>query len=194
MLIKSKASLVAKTIAVALPMLFAAQAQAADGGTIAFSGNVTANTCNVSVSNTALTNSNTATITLPSINATSLSTSGAFGATTQFTIGVAGCTGGNNAFVTTFSPAAADVSNTGKLINKATSGAASNVVLEILSSANTAVDLSKATATLQQGLTTATSSITNGTGSQIYKVQYLATGAATAGAVSASLPFTLTYQ
>lgn len=194
MLTTFKASKLTKVVLAALPLVLASQVQAADGGTIDFTGNVTANTCNIAVAGTALTAPNSASITLDSVNNTSLLTAGAVAGTKAFSIAVSGCLAGNNSFITLFTPLAADVTPTGKLINKA-AGGANNVVLEILNSTNTAVNLFNSTPATQQGTTlAATSTITNGSGTQNYKVQYLATGVAGPGAVSASLPFTLSYQ
>lgn len=196
MLLKSKAT---KAIALALPLLFAAQApqaQAADG-TISFTGNVSASTCNVAIAGVGTNSNSTVSVVLPTVNTAALATAGAVAGSTPFTISVSACNGSATSFTTLFTPITGDAVG-GKLINKTTTGGATNVTLEILSSpatgTPTTVNLNAATASLQQPNGTATTTITNSAGTQNYKVQYNATGAAGPGAVTASLPFTISYN
>lgn len=163
--------------------LFSGNVLASDN-TITFMGEVTDETCSVSVNG----NSSAPIVLLPTVSSSALENATDTAGKTTFDIGVSGCTG---------SPGGVEIStvfignnvssDTGNLIN---AGSADNVEIQILDPSDSEIDLR---------------SIYNGAGdlslgpdetsaSSTYSAQYYASGAATAGTVEASLQYAVSYQ
>ena len=158
---------------------------ASSDNTISFQGEVTDQTCSLTVNG----NDSAPIILLPTVAATSLAASADVAGATTFEMGITGCTSATSSTTisTVFVGNLVDSTNAGTLGN---SGTAENVNIQLLDSSGTAIDLSSTyTAsgdlTLASGDTAATST---------YTAQYYATGAATAGTVAASLQYAISYQ
>lgn len=157
-------------------------AQAASTGTINFTGKVLADTCTINVNG-----SGNNTVALPSVMTTAFSsTVGSVAGATQFTIGLTGCDTNTTSAKMGFTGTQID-SSTGNLKNATTSGG-SNVEIQLLDSAGTAINTST-------NVNAPTIAVASGVGSTTLKAQYISTAAATtAGLVTSSVGFTLTYQ
>lgn len=173
--------------ATAMSVLFASQAFALSDNTITFQGEVTAETCSVTING----NSAKPLVLLPSVNASSLAAAGQTAGQATFDIGVSGCTGSADAATKVSSVFAGNsVATTGDLSNVATTDAATNVNIQILDTKATAIDFSSpftadGDLTLAAGETAATAT---------YTAQYIATGKATAGAVESTMQYAVSYN
>ncbi|ATI83545.1 hypothetical protein CGA24_00035 (plasmid) [Salmonella enterica subsp. enterica] len=175
----------------ALGSLFAVSTiQAAGNGTISFTGAVNNQTCNATVNGA--TGPTAATVTLPTVQASVLGTTGNTAGATAFNMDISGCAATNPVgagTVKAFFEKGPNVDSNGRLINTATGGA-SNVVLELVDgTGNVAVkagDISQNSGNYV--------AITNGNATLPYSVRYYATGAATAGAVTSSVTYSLIYN
>jgi len=170
--------------AVVAGLALSSSAFAADG-TITFTGAITDTTCAVSVGGTGNAN---ATITLPTVQTTSLPAVGATAGTTPFDIVLSGCTGGTlNTASTHFESGSTVDSATGRLHN--TSGSASGVQLQLLNASHGSIVAGGAS---QNDVPV---SITSGTGTLSYYVQYYANaGAVTSGSVGSYVDYSISYQ
>ncbi|MEZ6878808.1 fimbrial protein [Enterobacter sp. KBR-315C3_2022] len=168
-----------------LSVLSTAPAFASSDNTISFQGEVTDQTCSLTVNG----NETAPIILLPTVAATSLAASGDVAGATTFDMGVTGCTSATSSTTisTVFVGNLVDTTNEGTLGN---SGTAKNVNIQILDSSDTAIDLSS-TYTASGDLTLATGDTA---ATSTYTAQYYATGAATAGTVAASLQYAISYQ
>ena len=162
---------------------FPAISFAASQNTITFKGQVSDQTCQVSVNG----NAGSPIVVLPTVASSDLNTAGKFAGETPFTIAVTGCTApttGDLNIRTTF--LGANVNTGGNLGN---TGTAKNVAIQLLdASGGTPITLSGMTSV--EGLVlkkdeTATS--------HDFAARYISTGAATAGTVSASAQYALDY-
>lgn len=155
-------------------------ALAANTGTINFSGKVLADTCTINVNGNPST-----TVALPSVQTAAFgSTVGSVAGATDFTIGLTGCDSNTSTAKMSFNGSNVDAL-TGNLKN-ATSGG-SNVQIQLLSGAS-AIN----TKTQNNAPTIA---VSGGIGSTTLTAQYISTATATtAGLVTSSVGFTLTYQ
>lgn len=162
-------------------LAFVPAAQAASTGIINITGKVIADTCTISVNSSA-----TSTVTLPTVTTNALSTVGSTAGKIPFTIGLTGCDSNVSGALMSFSGSNVDTS-TGNLNNSLTTNN-SNVQVQLLNSSGTAINTnSQANAPLI--------AVANSAGSTTMYAQYKATNAAaTAGLVSTSVNFTLTYQ
>ncbi|MHB1058394.1 MAG: fimbrial protein [Rhodanobacter sp.] len=162
-------------VAVMAAIGFAPTAQAA-GGTINITGKVLADTCVVAVNGGA-------TVVLPVVMTSSLNTVGAVAGATSFNIGLTGCDTNTTSATMAFSGSNIN-STTGNLNNTASGG--SNVQVQLLNGASVVNTSNNTNAPVI--------AVSAGTGSTTMKAQYIAaTAAATAGLVSSSVNFTLTY-
>ncbi|MDE8554992.1 fimbrial protein [Pantoea vagans] len=157
---------------------------AASDNTINFQGEVTAETCSVSVNG----NNASPVVLLPTVSTSDLATSGTTAGDTNFTVGVSGCTG-DSSKTTKISTVFVgnNVSAAGNLTN---TGTAKNVEVQILDPKDAVINLTSGYAgsgdmTLQAGETS---------GSATYSARYYAAGTPTAGTVTASLQYAVTYQ
>lgn len=153
------------------------QPASAVDGTINISGKVIAQTCTVNTNNGA-------TVVLPPVNKSVFTAAGSTAGDTNFTIALSNCDSLLTNAQMSFSGANIDTSN-GKLKN--TSSGGSNIEIELVNGA-TPINLSNNTNAPSVPLN-------SGSGSTTLKARYYAsTTPVTAGAVSTSVDFTLTYQ
>lgn len=159
-------------------------ALAADG-TITFNGNITAQTCTVNGNGAG---ANNFTVALPTVSSSILASAGQTAGRTPFNIALTNCAPNSGNVHTFFESGATTDSTTGNLI--LTAGGATNVQLGLLNADATAIKAGFADAS-QNSKSTA---ITNGSATLSYFVQYVATGAATAGAANSTVVYTVAYQ
>lgn len=178
-----------------LGALFAGNA-AANSGTLNFEGQVTNVTCDVTVNGQPGGN---ATIVLPTVPVSALATESDTAGRTFIRFALAGTSCGDGAGpmpdnVSVFFNANSSVDLTrpfGRLANTATTGAASNVVLQLVGADGTALDLFTDAVGQSQGA----NSIGLADGAVLTRfVEYYATGAATAGAVQSTAQYDLHYH
>lgn len=156
-------------------------------GAITFNGKVVDQTCSVT------TGSKNLTVTLPTVSANSLDSSGKVVGLTPFTISLEGCntaaTGAQNVNAY-FEPNANTDYTTGNLTNTASSGA-SNVQIQLLNADGVKV-IKLGQAAAAQNVDTVAINDANVT--LRYNAQYYATGVATAGDVTSTVNYTIAYQ
>ncbi|EHC4280972.1 F17A fimbrial adhesin [Escherichia coli] len=156
-------------------------------GTITFNGKVVDQTCSVT------TGSKNLKVTLPTVSANSLDSSGKVVGLTPFTISLEGCntaaTGAQNVNAY-FEPNANTDYTTGNLTNTASSGA-SNVQIQLLNADGVKV-IKLGQAAAAQNVDTVAINDANVT--LRYNAQYYATGVATAGDVTSTVNYTIAYQ
>lgn len=164
-------------------------AHAADNGTITISGKVMNSTCDV---NGGGATGDSFTVTLPPVAATALATSGDTAAKTSFSINLSGCPttpAGIQVGTQFFSSANADGS--GHLNNSAGPGFATNVAVQLLDSADAAINVTTSQAS---AAVTDPTTLAGSTATLDYAAQYYATGGATAGDVSTTVQYVINYQ
>lgn len=176
-----------KKILVACGLLVAGYsmtASAVSDNTISFQGEVTDETCSLTVNG----NDTAPIILLPTVSTSDLSASGDVAGATTFEMGVSGCTGSTDstAISTVFVGNLIETTN-GTLGN---TGTAENVTVQILDTEGTEINLSS-TYTAEGDLTLAAGDTAS---TATYTAQYYASDAATAGTVAASLQYAVTYQ
>jgi major type 1 subunit fimbrin (pilin) len=157
---------------------FAPTAHAASTGTINFSGKVLADTCTISVNGGS-------TVALPTVMTAAFgSTVGTVAGTTPFTVALSGCDTNTASANMQFSGSNIDAA-TGNLNNTASGG--SDVQIQLLNDSDAVIN----TSTQANAPVIA---VTGGAGSTQMKAQYISTSTATtAGLVSSTVDFTLTY-
>ncbi|HID7510802.1 TPA: fimbrial protein [Enterobacter hormaechei] len=169
----------------------------ASDGTINFVGTINDITCTVDVKGP----TNTSTVTLPTVSTSTLRATGATAGVVPFTVALDGCTQGggtqykgSTAKVSVyFEPGATvDLAN-GTLKNGATSGAATNVDLQLLDGGVTGNVIKVGDASQLTGNKQIILSAT-GTTTLPYAVRYHATGASTAGSVTSSVVYDVVYN
>lgn len=153
--------------------------------TITFKGEVTGQTCQVSVDG-----QGSSVILLPAVSSSSLTSQGAVANPTTFTIGLSGCTQsedeGSFGLKIVSNYAQNDI-----LTNNAVANAASNVGFQLQSAAGIPIPVSNTGSviskvfTLSPGSTSATAN---------FQVAYYALGAATPGQVESSMQYAISYQ
>ncbi|MFJ2364010.1 fimbrial protein [Pseudomonas sp. NPDC087697] len=168
---------------------FPVLAFAASGNTISFKGQVSDQTCQVSVNG----NAANPIILLPTVAASDLSAVGSTAGQTPFTIAVSGCTAPTSglAIKTTF--LGKDVTTAGNLGNSsgATKGGATNVQIQLMDADKGGKPVVLNGITSVAGLALAAG---EQTASHDFAVRYISeTGGATAGTVSASAQYSLDY-
>ncbi|MCE4072670.1 MULTISPECIES: fimbrial protein [Pseudomonas] len=166
--------------------IIAAPGFAAAADTITFNGEVTDQTCAVTINGT----TGNATVMLPTVSAADLSDANSTAGSTPFTLGVSGCsTTGAQSIKAKFLGHSVD--GNGNLSNIAASNPATNVALQLQEAVGGAV-------ISLNGVTSATTGIDLAgatSGSHDYAVQYVSVpGAATAGLVTGVTEYTVTYQ
>ena len=175
------ASIAALAIALALP----ASASAADG-TLRFEGSVIAPTC-------VLTNGPTPAdirVKLPAVAVSALSAAGQTAGRTPFFIRVADCDAATAQVQTYFEPGPTINTSSNNLSLQGGAGNAGNVELQLLNADHSQVLLGNPLG-LQN---TQSVAVESGGAALRYYAQYVATGAATAGAANSSVTFTMIYQ
>ncbi|MEN0612974.1 fimbrial protein [Klebsiella indica] len=175
-------------LALALSSVVATSASAVDG-TITINGQVTDTTCTISVDGGAA----DATVTLPTVSVSALPSPGATAGATPFNISLSGCTGtALNTASTYFEPGTYVDSETGRLNIDTTAGdAAGNVQVQLLNANSEAIVAGASVATGQNDIPV---DISSGSGVLNYYAQYYATAAATAGAVTTQVDYTMVYE
>ena len=161
---------------------FPAISFAASLNTITFKGEVSDQTCQVTVNG----NSGSPIVVLPTVPASALTTAGETAGKTPFTIAVTGCTvpASDLNIKTTFLGANVNVGG-----NLGNTGTAQNVAIQLLDgTGGNPITLSGMTSVPGLVLSTGATSA-----SHDFAAQYIATGAATAGTVSASAQYALDY-
>jgi len=172
--------------------LAANSAMAADNGTLSFTGEITDTTCDVAVNG----GNADSTIALPRVSTKSLAKAGDVTGRVFVRMSLSNCSLASPATsskVHAFWQAAPEINSSGRLINTATTGAATNVEIEMLNDTLTSIDLSKPDG--QQNSTVATiTGATGGTAELTHYAQYHAIGAATAGLLTSKLQYVLSYN
>ena len=163
----------------------ASQFAAAADGTITFNGTITAQTCTINGNGSGSSNF---TITLPTVSSSTLATAGQTAGRTPFSIALTNCTPNSGNVRTYFESGPTTDLTTGNLILNA--GGATNVEIGLLNSDSTNIAAGAAEAS-QNSKPVA---ITSGKATLNYYAQYVATGAATAGAANSSVMYTMAYQ
>ena len=173
-----------KRIAFVIAATFPVMAFAASQNTITFNGQVSDQTCQVSVNG----NDANPIILLPTVSAASLATSGNTEGDTTFTVSVSGCNSPTAALPIKTAFLGNNVTTQGNLGN---TGSAENVQVQLLTAPN-------GTAIVLDGTTSVPGLVLpiNGTStSHDFDVRYISeAGGATAGTVSASVQYALDYQ
>ena len=168
---------------VAVIGLFPFQPVLATDGTINFTGEISENTCVVTLNNSS---NGTGTVTLPTVSANALSVATSVAGMTPFTIDLSECQLSGLKMVSTYFEPGPYVNADGRLIPSDSSGA-KNVEIQLLNSEQKAIvagvlpieknDIGSATET-----------------SLSYFAQYYATGAATPGSLSSQVSYTIVYD
>ncbi|MBK0122585.1 type 1 fimbrial protein [Pantoea sp. S61] len=165
-------------------VLFSASAGAASDNTINFQGEVSDETCSISVNG----NAASPVVLMPTVSKSDLSASGNVAGQTAFTVGLTGCTA-NSASSTKISTVFVgnNVTANGNLAN---TGTAQNVEVQLVDSKDAVINLTGGY-TGDGDLTLAADETES---SATYNAQYYANGVAAAGTVAASLQYAVTYQ
>ncbi|MFV7425503.1 fimbrial protein [Stenotrophomonas geniculata] len=165
-------------------------AVAADG-TITFNGKVVDKTCTISTLG-----GKDFSVTLPMVPRTVLASAGAVAGRTPFAINLTKCSTGNVA--TSFEPGSSIDFNTGRLLNHASANAAANaaanVQLQLLGSNNQVLPIRAAGAGPAQTNSQWVAVGTDGSAGLSYYAEYYTTAAATPGAVTSSVKYTIIYR
>lgn len=181
------------TLAVLSSIFTFTTAQAAGNGTINFTGAVNNQTCSATINGA--TGASAAAVTLPTVQADTLSTPGNTAGQTAFIMGVTGCAATSPSgagTVKAYFEKGANVDSNGRLINTtaSTSGGATGLVLELVDgtggTALKAGDISQNTGNFV--------TIADGSATLPYSIRYYATDAAEAGVVTSSVTYSLIYN
>lgn len=164
-------------------ILLPGYAQADSANTINFQGEVSDETCSVEING----NASSPVVLLPTVSKADLSASGQTAGKTDFTVGLTGCTGTSTETKISTVFVGNNVSAAGNLSN---TGTAENVEIQLLDT--TGADINLTGGYVGSGdLTLATGETEK---SATYSAQYLSTGVATAGTVTASMQYAITYR
>lgn len=177
-------SIAAAAFAVLSTMPVAAQAS---DGTISFSGNVAGTTCSISVDG----QTNIATVGLPAVQSGSLASAGATAGDRVFNVALTQCTGGAGSARAFFEMGPNVDPSTHNLKNTtAGSGGATNVQIQLAYAAGSAIVIGDAS---QRAEAAQKTPIVDGSATMQYRARYYATGAATPGAVTSAVTYSLDY-
>lgn len=180
-------------IIAAIASVFSIGTNAAGNGTINFTGNVTAQTCNAAIGGN--TGTTPATVTLPTVQTSVLNASGAVAGQTAFSIGVTGCastTPSGAGTVKAYFEKGQTVDANGRLTNTATTNNATNVVLQLIDgTTNNPINIGDAS---QAGTGSGYVTIASQSATLPYSVRYYATAQSTAGAVTSNVTYSLIYN
>lgn len=165
-----------------------APVMAADG-TITINGQITDTTCTIAVDG----GSKDATVTLPTVSATSLPSTGATAGATPFNISLSNCSGTALGTASTyFEPGMYVDNSSGRLnIDATVADSAKNVQVELLNADMHAI---VAGASITNGQNDIPVDISSGNAMLNYFARYYATGQSEAGAVTTQIDYTMTYQ
>ncbi|WP_058910084.1 fimbrial protein [Entomohabitans teleogrylli] len=174
--------------------LLSVSAIAADTGTITFNGSVTDTTCKVDIGGSGA----DGTVNLPPVSTTALNTPGNTVGKTRFTLQLSDCSGAALSTATAkafFQPGNSVDSATGRLLNQAGGGAATNVSLQLRDGQDdTVINAGAASQTTHTAGFVDISGADIGTASLPYFVEYYAEGSASAGAVTSQVTYNIIYQ
>lgn len=159
-------------------------AQAASTGTITFNGQLTANTCDVSVEGQGA----DATVVLPTLGTSVLAAPSQTAGDTRFNMALTKCAGTLKTASAYFQDGAT-VNAQGRLKN---SGTATNVDLQLLDGSGSRGVINVGSGT--QATTTTYVDVSGGSATLPYSVRYFATAATTAGTVVSSVVYNLQYK
>lgn len=157
----------------------------ASDGTVAFSGELKAETCTI-------TEPKDFTVTMPSVPVSSLATVWDKAGDTLFSISVSGCTAGLTGANVYFEYGPNIVPATENLKNTASSGAATNVELSLFTTSGQPIDLAPPTGLGQYQ--PFTSNLTANAGRLDFIAAYMANGTATPGTVQSSVTYSMVYN
>jgi major type 1 subunit fimbrin (pilin) len=175
----------------ALALFSSMSARAADG-TITITGVVTDTTC--SINGKATGTSADVAVTLPSVTAGSLATTGAVAGTSDFgdiKLTLSGCTGAATKAVARFENGPTIDQSSGYLKNQAAATPANNVQVRLLNAKMQPINI---LTNANNDLAANGAAIATGAATLNYFAQYYATGKAAAGNVNTSVQYTMTYQ
>ncbi|WP_174848103.1 fimbrial protein [Yersinia artesiana] len=171
------------TLAMALFAASTTVAMAASNNTITFQGEVTAQTCSVTVNGL---DANPMVL-LPTVSSGDLNASGKTAGKTTFTLGVSGCaTGASDIDIKTVF-VGNQVTTAGNLKN---TGTAANVELQLLKDATTTTGIDLNSGVAQDGIVLKAGDTS---AEHDFAVQYFATGQAGPGSVIASVQYAVSY-
>jgi major type 1 subunit fimbrin (pilin) len=165
-----------------------AQFANASDGTINFNGELTTQTCTISVNGVVA--PTVATVTLPTVSTGTLTAPGETAGSTAFTISLRKCSNAAKYSAAFFESGSTVDPFTGNLRN--VSGSAGDVQLQLVDAvSNNAISAGNANQLLSN---TFTELQPNQEGDMFYAVRYYATGATTAGTVASSVTYSITYR
>ncbi|ATM97683.1 putative fimbrial protein [Yersinia frederiksenii] len=171
------------TLAIALFSASTTVAMAASNNTITFQGEVTAQTCSVTVNGA---DANPMVL-LPTVSSSDLDVSGKTAGKTAFTLGVTGCAPGVDDIDIKTVFLGNQVSASGNLKN---TGTASNVELQLLKDTTTTAGIDLNSGLAQDGIVLKAGETS---AEHDFAVQYYATGQAGPGSVIASVQYAVSY-
>ncbi|SDA36181.1 fimbrial protein [Sphingomonas sp. NFR15] len=170
-------------ISIAMFVLCSAPAYASDG-TITFTGSLTATTCTVALNN----GTASGTVVLPNVSTSVLKVSGDVAGATNFQLDLSNCTVSST--VKAYFEAGPTVNTvTGALIN---AGTASNVEVQLVTDGGTPIAIGNSGQATSTGVTITVPGTTSG--ALNYVARYRAKGVTTAGTVTSSVTYSLTYS
>lgn len=177
---------------VALTLIaFSGAALADSANTVQFKGEVSTQTCSVNING----NESNPVVLLPTVSASTLATAGTSNGDTTFTVNVTGCTANatsSTAIKTVF--AGNNVTSNGNLGNTTGTGAATNVSIQLLDSdATTPLSFSSGSVATTSPMTLASGTDTSTSQTLTARYYAEATGV-TAGSVTATAQYAITYQ
>ncbi|MFP0195028.1 fimbrial protein [Pseudomonas sp. PHC1] len=159
----------------------------ASDGTINFNGELVTQTCTIAVDG--VVTPTAATVTLPTVSTSVLSTSGEVAGQTGFNIQLSACTGAATTAAAFFEAGASVDPVSGNLNNM--TGTASEVQLQLIDAANGSAIQAGNT---NQITNTTRNTLVGGAVNMPYAVQYFATAATTPGTVISSVTYSIDYQ
>lgn len=171
------------TLAMALFAASTTASMAVSNNTITFQGEVTAQTCSVTVNGVDA----KPVVLLPTVSSTVLNASGRTAGKTTFTLGVSGCATSVDDINIKTVFIGNQVTTAGNLKN---GGTAKNVELQLLKDAVTTTGINLNSGIAQEGIVLKAG---NTSAEHDFAVQYLATGQASAGSVISSVQYAVSY-
>ncbi|MBE1159376.1 fimbrial protein [Dyella acidiphila] len=163
-------------------------AASATDGTITINGKISSSTCTINGNGSG---SSSFTVTLPTVAASALASTGAVAGDTPFSLVLSGCTFSASGTVSTYFEPGANVLADGNLKNN---GSATGVEVQLLNSGNTAIALGSASGSQNASTAAVTTSSTGATLN--YFAQYVVPASSTkavAGSVTTTVNYDITY-
>ncbi|WP_058914462.1 fimbrial protein [Entomohabitans teleogrylli] len=171
-------------LAIVIGMNFTMPAQAYDG-MITFQGDITDNTCEISVNGGGATE----TVSLPKIPAFALNSPGVTQGDTPFTIALSNCTGATLSSAYTYFESGTYLDSvSGRLNTVSGSDSAGNIQIQLLDNTHQPIFIGD-----QSSQSSNLIDISSGSGLMDYIARYYATDAATAGTVYTSVNYSIVY-